>query len=342
MATDTTSLRSLRVAPQQRSQIMKICVLNDPTWDDPFDPSPYLTRHAWDLEDIHFDDILPRLTELSERGYDVFMNMSDGAADEPDRPGIEVAQNLEALNLPYTGADAGFYDPTRDEMKRVCREHGILTPPGYTFHSVENLRSSMNGLRYPLIVKHPQSYSSVGLTPDSVVRDFDHLQSQVGRATERFHGALVEEFIAGREFSVLVSENPYNPKEPIAFVPLEIVFPSGESFKHEAMKWVRYDEMTCTPVRDPELARRLQDMSIKLFLGLNGVSYGRCDIRMSTSGDLYMLEINAQAAVFYPPEAPGTADHILLNDPRGHQGFLDLLLNAAIARHRRKNGLPWP
>ena len=321
---------------------MKICVLNDPTWDDPFDPSPYLTRYDWELHDIHFDDIVPRLIELSGRGYDVFMNMCDGAADEPDRPGIEVALALEALNLPFTGADAGFYDPTREEMKRACREQGILTPPGMTFHTTNSLRSSMNGLRYPLIVKHPQSYSSIGLTPDSRVTDFDHLCRQVDRAVAMFNGALVEEFIEGREFSVLVSENPDDPDLPIAFVPIEIVFPTGETFKHADMKWIRYDEMTCSPVRDAGLAGRLQEISSRLFLALHGVSYGRCDVRMNSSGDLYMLEINPQGAVFYPPATPGTADHILLNDPRGHEGFLDLLLRAAVARHRRKNGLPWP
>jgi D-alanine-D-alanine ligase len=321
---------------------MKICVLNDPTWDDPFDPSPFLKKHDWELQDIHFDDIVPRLTDLSGRGYDVFMNMCDGAADEPDRPGVEVPRTLEALNVPYTGADENFYDPTREEMKRACRQRGILTPPGITFHSAESLRTSMNGLRYPLIVKHPHSYSSVGLTPDSRVSDFDHLEGQVDRAVGKFGGALVEEFIEGREFSVLVSENPDDPDRPIPYVPIEIVFPPGESFKHEAMKWVRYAEMICVPVRDDSLASRLQKMSTELFLGLRGVSYGRCDIRMAPSGELYMLEINPQGAVFYPPESPGMADFILLNDPRGHEGFLDLLLKAAIARHRRKNDLPWP
>jgi D-alanine-D-alanine ligase len=321
---------------------MRICVLNDPTWDDPFDPSPYLMGHEWELEDIHFDDIVPRLTELSRHKFDVFMNMCDGAADEPDRPGIEVVQALDALNLPFTGADAGFYDPTRDEMKRACREQGILTPPGYTFDTAQSLLTSMDGLRYPLIVKHPQSYSSIGLTPDSRVTDFDHLYQQVDRAVGMFNGALVEEFIEGREFSVLVSENPDDPERPIAYIPIEIVFPSGESFKHSDMKWVRYDEMTCSPVGDPALVARLQDISVRLFLGLHGVSYGRCDVRMSKAGDLYMLEINPQGAVFYPPETPGTADHILLHDPRGHAGFLDLMLRAALARHRRKNHLTPP
>lgn len=319
---------------------MKICVLNDPTWDAPFDPSPYLGDQDWDLQDIHYDDIITRLTELAARGYDVFLNMCDAAEDEPDRPGIEVVRILEYLNVPFTGADSNFYEPTREAMKCVCRAQGILTPSGITFHSAENIQASMDGLRYPLIVKHPQSYASVGLTKQSRVSDPAQLRQQVTRTVELFKGALVEEFIDGREFSVLVSENPDDPDRPVPYVPIEILFPPGESFKYEAIKWLRYAELQCVPVKDEALAARLQEMSVRLFLGLDGVGYGRCDVRMSESGQLYMLEINPQGAVFYPPDESGMADYILRYDPRGHLGFVDLLLRAAIARHRRKNELP--
>jgi D-alanine-D-alanine ligase len=77
-------------------------------------------------------------------------------------------------------------------------------------------------------------------------------------------------------------------------------------------------------------------MSAKLFAGLSGTGYGRCDIRMDAQGELYMLEINPQGAIFYPPEAPGMADYILRYDPRGHAGFVDLLFRAALARHKQK------
>jgi len=171
------------------------------------------------------------------------------------------------------------------------------------------------------------------------VVDYDHLCEQVTRNVGLFKGALVEEFIEGREFSVLVSENPDEPATPVTYVPIEILFPPGETFKHEEMKWRRYAEMSCNPVTDLDLAARLREISARLFLGLNGAGYGRCDVRMSESGELYMLEINPQGAVFYPPDEPGMADYILRFDPRGHKGFVDLLLRAAIARNHRKNGL---
>jgi D-alanine-D-alanine ligase len=261
--------------------------------------------------------------------------MCDGAADE-DRPGLDVVLALEALNLPFTGAASHFYEPTREQMKSVCLAYGTLAPKGIALKDANDLESKVKRIRYPMIVKHPNSYGSVGLIKESLVNCLDELHAQVVRMSALFGGVLVEEFIEGREFSVLVSENPDEPENPVTYVPVEVVFPPGESFKHTDMKWYRYEELQCNPVTDAELSDRLRDMSANLFLGLNGTGYGRCDIRMNAQGELYMLEINPQGAVFYPPETPGMADYIMRFDPRGHAGFVDLLFRSALARHKQK------
>jgi D-alanine-D-alanine ligase len=247
---------------------------------------------------------------------------------------------LEALNVPFTGAASHYYEPTREQMKSICRKNGTLAPQGVTLNSVNGLETKTRRLSYPLIVKHPNSYGSVGLIKESRVSCYDELQVQVERLLELFGGALVEEFIEGGEFSVLVSENPDDPENPVTYVPVEVIFPPGESFKHTDMKWYRYEELQCNPVTEPELSARLRGMSAGLFLGLNGTGYGRCDIRMNDQGDLYMLEINPQGAIFYPPDAPGMADYILRYDPRGHTGFVDLLFRSAVARHKQRIAIP--
>ena len=315
---------------------MKVCVLSDPEWDDPFDPSYYLQDHNWELHDLHHPRVKEELTALASRGFDVFLNMCDGAADE-DRPGLDVVLVLEELNVPFTGAASHFYEPTREQMKGVCQKFGIRAPRGLTFESLEAFKFGMDGLHYPMIVKHPNSYGSIGLIKESRVSCADQLETQIDRMVHEFGGALVEEFIEGREFSVLVSENPEDPSNPVTYVPVEILFPSNETFKHTDMKWYRFNEMSVVPVKDELLSTPLRDMSAKLFVGLDGTGYGRCDIRMDAQGELFMLEINPQGAVFYPPETPGMADYILQYDQLGHAGFIDLLFRSALARHRRKN-----
>jgi D-alanine-D-alanine ligase len=313
---------------------MKICVLNDPEWGG-FTPDSYLEGYDWEMRDLHKSTVVMELRELVHQGYDVFLNPCDGAWDE-DRPGIEVVQALERFNVPFTGADASFFEPTRDMMKRVCNFYGIQSPAGVFVDDISTLGQALAGLRFPMLVKHPNSYASVGLTKESKVDTAEQLRVQVEITLKRFGGALVEEFIEGREFSILISENPDNPAEPIAFGPVEFRFPPGESFKTENIKWVSYNDMKCIPVEQSDLVVRLQEMSTKLFLGLNGTGYGRCDVRMNSEGELFMLEINPNGAVFYPPNEPGTADYILKYDPRGHKFFVENLFRAALARHARK------
>lgn len=55
----------------------------------------------------------------------------------------------------------------------------------------------------------------------------------------------MEEFIAGREFTVLVTENP-DPElleHPISFLPVECKFGAGETFKHFDLKWRDFDSI---------------------------------------------------------------------------------------------------
>ncbi len=314
---------------------LKICVLYDPL-EGAFDPSPYMNGHHWEVAKILKATVEPQIRALAEKDFDLYLNLCDGSWDADDDPGIEVVQLLEELNLAYTGASSDFYDPSRDEMKRACAHCGIAAPAGVVVSSLEGLEKEIAGLRYPLLVKHANSYASIGITPESRVETFEQLQVQVQRNIDRFGRALVEEFIDGREFSVLVAENPDDPDRPVAFLPVEFIFPPGESFKHETMKWIRYREMTCVPVRSEELIRQMQKMAVNLFKELKGNGYGRCDIRMDKHGHLYMLEINPNCGILYDPSEPGTADLILQYDSRGHKTFLDLIFRSALERQKRR------
>lgn len=315
---------------------MRICVLSStpgPDGDAPRDPSIHLPEHSWERHTLTRAGSAREVRALARRGFDVFVNLCDGASGE-DRAGIEVVQTLERLGLAYTGADAAFYEPTREAMKAACRARGVATPRAVFAADLSAAARAAETLRFPMIVKHPCGYSSVGLTPASRVADREQLLVQADRTIERYGRALIEEFIEGREFTVLIAEDPNHPREPIAFVPAEFGFPPGECFKHHELKWIDYHQMTWSPVTDPQLAARLQDMSRQQFLGLGGRSYGRCDIRMDARGELYMLEINPNCGVFYSPEDPGSADVILMADRAGHRGFLELILASALRRQR--------
>ena len=141
--------------------------------------------------------------------------------------------------------------------------------------------------------------------------------------------------IRDSECTVLVAENPEDPARPITYTPAQYEFPKGEEFKHADVKWVIYEGLKSFPVKDPVLAARLRDECARFFVALKAASFGRCDLRVSKDGTPYMLEINANCGIYYPPADYGAADICLSLDPAGHEGFTRQLVAAAFARHAR-------
>ncbi len=275
-----------------------------------------------------------QVLDFADGGFDLFFNLCDAAWDE-SRPGIEVVRTLEMLDVPFTGATSAFFEPSREAMKRVCAAWGIDTPRYAFVHGEQDLERVLDTLRFPMIVKHPSSYSSLGITRASRVTDADALRALAMTMVRTYRGALVEEFVDGGEATVLVAENPADPRRPTAYVPVEYRFPEGESFKHWDLKWSDYHGLVVEPVADPVLDAALRRMSADFFVGLGGAGYARCDIRLDRNGRPWMLEINPNPGVFYALDDPGSADLILMHSPGGHRAFVRQVVDAALARHRR-------
>lgn len=312
---------------------MYICVLSSPPDKDdiPYDPSSYFTQHEWVHVQPDAGHFKQDIDELISQNFDVFVNLCDGTPDD-ELSGIGLVSYLEERGVAFTGATPAFFDPTRAEMKSAAVKVNIPIPGTIFIRNQDELESIECKLQYPLLVKPPNGYASVGLSKNSRVDDFDSLKSQSSLVFDRFGGVLIEEFIEGREFTTLVAENPDNPDQPVTFQPVEFNFPPGENFKHYDMKWKEYELMSVHPVSDENINKRLRELTKRQFLSMNGTGYARCDFRMNDQGDLFLLEINPNCGIFYPPNEPGSADFILLNDPLGHAGFLDLIIKSAQKR----------
>ena len=325
------------------SLLLRICLLTtqdldeDPFPDDdwPCDPRPFIPEAEWHvavLEGKH--DCLPHVEELISQEFDLYFNLCDGTEDE-DSPGIEVIHALEAAKVPFAGASSESYEPTRTEMKKACKKLGIATPKHVFAKNDADIEKAAKRLKFPLFVKHHNSYASVDISRRSKVMTPEGLRIQAQKIISRHGQALIEEFIEGKECTVLVAENPRNPNKPITYPPAQYNFPEGDSFKHSDLKWVDYSGLSAVIVEDPVLSKRLQDESARFFLELKGTSFGRCDIRVAEDGTTYMLEINSNCGIYYPKEDWSSADVCLSFDPDGHEGFTRLLVKAALARHRK-------
>ncbi|MBV8842704.1 MAG: SET domain-containing protein-lysine N-methyltransferase [Bryobacterales bacterium] len=322
---------------------MKIAVLHPSSKESssPFkdldpdcDPSRYLPENTCVNFYISKATAARQVGEIARSGFDIAINLCDGSWDE-DRPGIDVVQALERLNMAFTGAGSAFYDPSREAMKIACNSVGVDFPAYIMARECSDVEWAANNLQFPLIIKPPQGYSSIGLTPESRVSDADALRCRTPRVMEAYGSALIEEFIEGREFTVLVADARTDNEDAWALQPVEFVFPKGESFKHFDLKWKHFDRMQTRAVAEEPLASRLRTASALAFAALGGSGYGRCDLRMDAAGKIYLLEINPYCGVFYPEGQFGSADFILANDPAGHRGFLEHLIACGLRRRGR-------
>lgn len=318
---------------------MRICILTDEVPED-FDPSPYMQGFDWEMVTMT-DPVIDVLRALdARREFDVYLNLCEGYEidEESDYTyqGMDVVRALEQLNLPYTGADPSFFDPTREEMQAAADANGVNFAKGYRVTRVEEARRLVKNLRYPIMVKHPRSYGSTGMFRESRVDTPEQLAKQVERICGEFGAARMEEFIVGKEYNVLVVDNPDDPDNPIGYPPAELIFPPGEDFWHTDVKWDYNVPFDFKEVTDPELTARLHDIAIRMYKAIGGVAYGRCDIRMNEQGELFILEINPNPAIMLKPEEYGPADYMILYDQGGYKLFFERIIRLALDRHKMK------
>lgn len=162
------------------------------------------------------------------QGYDVFINLCDGPWDD-ETAGIEAISALEQFWLPFTGARSEFFLTTKEQMKMNALFWGITTPPFVFAYDDAEIEEACTDLNFPLIVKHYNGYSSINMTKDSKVMSPEQLRVQAKKLIDEFGGALIEEFIEGREFTVLAVENPKDPKNPYICTPMECRFAANVS-----------------------------------------------------------------------------------------------------------------
>ena len=321
---------------------MKICVLQPDysttgvdykNYDPPRDLSVLLPQAEVHTVFLNKLTTYKQLKELSRHGYDVFVNLCEGYL-EWEVPSIDVIYTLEILNLPFTGPSTKLYDPPKELMKYLAYCEGVKTPGYVLIHELKDVDEAVEHLRFPLFVKPAKAGDSLGVDEDSLVHNKIELQQKCISILEEYGPLLVEEYIAGREFTVLVAADT-DIHSCTVFRPVEYLFPEGRAFKTYALKTSELHPDCNVPCTDPVLDRQLRNSAERIFKGFNGVGYARLDFRVNERNEIYFLEINFTCSVFYTDGFEGSADHILKHDGIGQAGFLKHIISEGIARHRR-------
>lgn len=321
---------------------MKVCVLQPDYsttdvdykhYDPPRNLAPLLPGHQVDHVFLNKLTTYQQLRELRKRKYDIFVNLCEGYL-EWSVPSIDVIHAMDALNLPYTGPSAILYDPPKPLMKYVAYCAGVKTPAFAELRNTERLEERVSHLKFPLFVKPAKAGDSLGVDEHSVVADMLQLHHRVEYLlTLGYEDVLVEEYIEGREFTVLVAAQVPPQRGCFSLKPVEYRFPDGYKFKTYSLKTSELHTDVNVPCTDEALEAKLRTAAERIFTGFSGMGYGRMDFRVNAEGEIFFLEINFTCSVFYEDGYEGSADYVLNYDPMGKAGFLRHIIAEGIARH---------
>lgn len=257
-----------------------------------------------------------------------------------------VAALLNLVGLRYTGSSPAALLMAGDKSltKKVLSFHQILTPQ---FASVyRGALDHAGDLSFPLIVKPPQEDASLGITSKSVVRDVRELLGTMDSLQREFQSpVLVEEFVEGREFYVGVLGNV--KPQPLPVIELDFsAFPVGRP--HVASWEAKWGEggtggdaesgaefagtksvfPTDVP---PELAARMQAVSVEAFNALRLRDYGRVDLRVTPAEEIYVIEVNPNCYLERSGEFARAAGEAGLT----HDALIGRIIELAQARYSR-------
>jgi len=216
---------------------------------------------------------------------------------------MNVAALFELHGIAYTGCPALTLGISLNKplTKAILTANGIQTPAHVVVDQSTN-PLAIGSLTFPLIAKPVAEDASLGIDDGAVVHDMAALGERVKFLWREFRQpALVEEFIAGREFCVSVLAT--SPTDFITLPLVEISFdrlPAGrpQIFGYDA-KWdptaaFNHTIATRCPARlDRKTADEIRRVALNVARTVGLRDYGRVDFRLRESDNaLFVLEVN--------------------------------------------------
>ncbi len=283
-------------------------------------------------------DVKRLIAGLSRRKPDLVFNLMEMFGENVFGD-IPVTGLLDLLGVDYTGSGPGELYLSQDKglTKRLLAFEEILYPRFAVFSRETGFETGGN-LRMPLFVKPLRSDASLGIGGKSLVQDWTGLIDRVSAIRKELDdAALAEEFIDGREFYVGVIGN----SQPKALPPVEIDFtgfPEGvPKVMDSKAKWdersKEYKGTRSVMAQLPdELRARLQKVAVDAYRALRVRDYGRVDLRLTETGDIYVLEVNASCYLEKDSEFAMAAGAAGLDYPR----LIERIVDLALARRKGK------
>lgn len=211
-----------------------------------------------------------------------------------------VVSYLELLRVPYTGCNPRGLMLARDKVlaKKLFSFHRIPFPDFIVVPQGRMVKRPA-WLSFPLIVKSVTEEASLGISQASIVEDDAKLKERVAFIHESVDtGALIEEYIEGRELYVGVIGNGQLQALPVWELRMDKLPGDARRIATERVKWSRkyQDKYGITSEKAKNLpsgkVEQIQHLAKRVYRALGLSGYARIDLRMNEQSHLYVLEAN--------------------------------------------------
>jgi len=239
------------------------------------------------------------LLGLAKCSADLIFNLTESYAGD-DTKEMHVTAFLEMLDIPYTGAGPHAHTLAQDKSiaKKIFAFYGIQSP--YFATAYRGTIDHAHDIAFPLIVKPTSEDGSIGIDAAAVVTSVKDLMERISYIQSEFDSpALIEEYIEGREIYASILGN-YENAHALPLVELDLSkLPKGmPRIASQDVKFEKDSEaykLTKSAIAedlDEELTARLTETAIRAYRAVKLRDYGRIDMRISSKGEIYVIEAN--------------------------------------------------
>ncbi len=261
-------------------------------------------------------NVAPLVTSKELREVDVvFLALHGGTGEDGT-----IQAFLDLAGISYTGSgrlgSANAMD--KDISKRLFRAAGVSTPD-WLMSPVDATEVGLQ-LRYPVVVKPNKQGSTIGLT---VVAHPEELAAAIDLAYRYDDEVMVEQYIAGREFTVGVLQDR-------ALAVGEIIPKLTDIFDYES----KYQAGGAQEIFPADLTQEetatVRQLALKAHRALKLRDYSRVDFRRDAHGTFWCLEVNTLPGMTATSLLPQSALAVGISFPE----LCDQVCRLAVERSR--------
>ena len=230
------------------------------------------------IENTSYDIVWSALYHISTQADIVGVNEDNG---------LWIADILDAKGIPYIGPNALTMKQLiqKNLTHEILQQHQVTVPNNYTVA----VNGKIPDTQYPVFVKPSCESRSVGISDDSVATTPEELEKAIQYIHIEFEQpALIEEYLPGEEYTVLMLSNNENQE----FLPGIVKVDDAHYGKYPILR-SDLRGVGLTKIHRP--ARMIEesiDLTRQAVAALNCLDHVRVDMRVSAEGQMKIIEVN--------------------------------------------------